>query len=83
MADIKFSGPSPDGKVLIFGQEAFHNRRSIFGDVEGTWEASLFPFTGTILKKVCNYEWVLKLHNYFNSRHVLGRGLYVVTLRPA
>lgn len=74
MTDISKPGPTPEGKVLIFGEEAFFHHLA-FGDGVAAWEARRFPFKGCIELTECHYEWRLQLHDCFHSRGMLGRGV--------
>lgn len=68
-------GPTPEGKVTIFEQEAFFCHVGDVFDTKASWEAELFPFRGVILLKKSGYEWRLNLHSSFHSRGSLGRGM--------
>lgn len=68
------TGPTPEGKVEIFGQEAFFHATTQPPSM-ATWEAELFPFKGVIAHNPKEgYEWRLFPHPCFGSHAVLGRG---------
>lgn len=75
MTDIQFAGPTPEGKVEIFGQEAFFNPRGNGFNTKASWDAELFPFHGIIKHRELGYEWGLSLHTFFHSNATLGRGM--------
>lgn len=75
MTDISKPGPTPEGKVLIFGEEAFFHPLAFGADIAVSWEAMRFPFKGVIIRNECHYEWRLELHDCFHSRGIIGRGV--------
>jgi hypothetical protein len=74
VTEVQWAGPPPEGKVLIFGQEALCDPRGNGFNTKALWYAELFPFHGVIKHRECFYEWGLGLHMCFHSRGTLGHG---------